>query len=326
MRSKYPSKEKTFHVSFILQSWSTRGNMNSSMFPRLVFLSLSLLILTNGVFGVETEDVSVMEGDSVTLHTRVVKQKDDLIVWYYGPENTLVAQINGKASKTMIADRVIDRVQVDNQTGSLNFTNIRSTDSGLYNLKISSNNRVSYKIFIVTVYDHLPVPVIISNSSQCSSSSESSSVSKCSLLCSVVNVSHVTLSWFKGNSLISSISVSDLSISLSLPLEVEHQDKNTYSCVLNNNISNQTKHLDISQLCQPCTGSSFETTDFPVFLIPVLFSVIVIVLVIVLGVVIYFRKKRGGYKKANLMQFGYTETITEALTDKESKHKIQEDV
>ncbi|XP_016326158.1 SLAM family member 9-like [Sinocyclocheilus anshuiensis] len=195
---------------------------------------------------------SVLEGDSVTLNSGVTEiMGDDLILWRFGSENTLIAQINVMVSSMTVYDdvpdgRFRDRLKVDRQTGSLIIINTTTQHAGLYQLQ--TNNVI--KSFSLTVYARLPVPVISNNSSQCSSSSSSS---YCSLVCSVVNVGHVTLSWYKGNSLLSSISVSDLSISLSLPLEVEYQDKNSYSCVLNNPISNQTQHLDISQLCHTCS-------------------------------------------------------------------------
>ncbi|XP_042568286.1 natural killer cell receptor 2B4-like isoform X1 [Cyprinus carpio] len=210
-----------------------------------------------GVFGDEVKSVSVMEGDSVTLNTNDTDiQKNDRILWKFGHNNFLITQINRKNNKSTFYDdiadgRFRDRLQLDHQTGSLTITNTTITDSGLYKVTSTSTQKL-FNTFSLTVYAHLPVPVISSNASQCSSSSSSSSQQNCSLVCSVVNVGHVTLSWYKGHSLLSSISVSDLSISLSLPLEVEYQDKNTYSCVLNNPISNQTQHLDITQLCHTC--------------------------------------------------------------------------
>ncbi|XP_065100550.1 uncharacterized protein [Paramisgurnus dabryanus] len=207
-------------------------------------------ICIGGILGVidpdEVKSVSVMEGDSVALHTNVTEiQERDQILWMFGPQETRIAEIYKKSIDMYNSNETFgDRLILDSQTGSLTITNITITHTGLYKLQIFSNRETLYKRFNLTVYAHLPIPVISSQSS-----SSSSSVSKCVLLCSVLNVRDVNLSWYKGNSLLSSISVSDLNIRLSLPLEVEYQDTNTYSCVLNNTITNQTQHLNITDVC-----------------------------------------------------------------------------
>ncbi|XP_048038179.1 SLAM family member 5-like [Megalobrama amblycephala] len=200
-------------------------------------------------------EISVNEGDSVSLNSDLTEIMDDCqILWWFVNEYTSIAEISNRTDRIyddVLDGRFRDRLKLDNQTGSLTITNTTMKHAGAYVLVLKIGEKPSLRTFRVSVYARLPVPVISSNSSQCSSSSSSS----CSLVCSAVNVGHVTLSWYKGNSLLSSISVSDLSISLSLPLEVEYQDKNTYSCVLNNPISNQTQHLDITHLCHTCSDS-----------------------------------------------------------------------
>ncbi|XP_077081401.1 uncharacterized protein LOC143735208 [Siphateles boraxobius] len=265
------------------------------------------LLLFKGVFGADpVKSVSVLEGDSVTLHAGLTEiQKADLILWTFGPDNTRIAQINKMSNKLSLYDDVLDgrfrgRLELEDQTGDLTITNITTKLAGLYELQIIGEKEVLPKEFSIMVYyARLPVPVIISNSSHCSSSSSpSSSPSSCSLVCSsVLNVSHVTLSWYAGMSVLSSISVCDLSISLSLPLEVEYQDKNTYSCVLNNPISNQTTHLDINTLCHTCAvdESTIKTERGLAFSNIVLICVFVGVIVLVVAAVgsfISHRKNR----------------------------------
>ncbi|XP_058615918.1 SLAM family member 5-like isoform X2 [Onychostoma macrolepis] len=178
---------------------------------------------SHGVIGDtdEVKSVSVMEGDSVSLNTDVSEvQRNDLILWMFNVNNsdTLIAEIHRQ--NIYIDDSVVrfrDKLQMDSQTGSLIIRNITTEHSGLYKLQIIKAG-VTYKSFSVAVYAPLPIPVITRDTSNCSSSSSSL---LCSLLCSVLNV--------------------------------EYQEKNTYSCVINNPINNQTQHnINIAQLCHPC--------------------------------------------------------------------------
>lgn len=110
-----------------------------------------------GVFGADEDEMktlSVTEGDSVILHTGVAELRNNaLLQWMFGPENPdiIIAELNREAMINNVSDeRFRDRVKMDNQTGSLTFTNIRSTDTGLYKVEISTNPEAD-KMFRVTV-------------------------------------------------------------------------------------------------------------------------------------------------------------------------------
>ncbi|XP_016355122.1 uncharacterized protein LOC107698585 isoform X2 [Sinocyclocheilus anshuiensis] len=121
------------------------------------FFSTLYVLLLHGSLGVDTDivPVSVMEGDSVTLHTDVKANQQDRIRWYLN--GIRIAQINGDHSHTCTdvqcdegTERFRDRLKLDHQTGSLTIMNINTTDSGVYTLEILSS-RVSEKTFIVSV-------------------------------------------------------------------------------------------------------------------------------------------------------------------------------
>nr|XP_021325211.1 uncharacterized protein si:ch211-274k16.2 isoform X1 [Danio rerio] len=224
------------------------------MLTRLVLFCLCCCHLADAV-----KSVSVTEGDSVTLNSDLTELPTGrLIMWKFEPNGNLLAKIDLTSKLISIFDKgeFRGRLKVDNQTASLTITDSKKTDAGVYIMSISHNIKRTF-LFNVTVYARLPVPVIISESPP-NSSSSSSSVQYCSVLCSVVNVSAASLSWYKGNRLLSSISVSDLNNSF--PLHMECLD-GSYSCVVSNPISNQTQHVNNTEHCQPCSGASGEIVE-----------------------------------------------------------------
>ncbi|XP_056614001.1 hepatic and glial cell adhesion molecule-like [Triplophysa dalaica] len=273
-----------------------------------VFLSMMFLTAC-GVFGDEVKSLSVTEGESVTLHTDIVKQTDDKIVWYYGPENTFVARINGMNISTIYSDdeRFKDRMKLNDQTGDLTITHITSQHSGLYKLKISRNKKASYKNFNLTVNARLPVPALIRDSSQISSSSSSL---KCSVLCSVMNVSHdVSVSWYKGKSLLSSISVSEHSIIRSISLHLEClDDSDVYSCVINNSISTQTQHLN-TDVCHKCSDSPNMRRNMWIIILTVIFALLICVIII-----IKHKRRVQGFKAAATRDFSRSSEDSTRIT------------
>ncbi|KTF90025.1 hypothetical protein cypCar_00033348, partial [Cyprinus carpio] len=121
-------------------------------------------VVVRGFFSFDTDGVSVMEGDSVTLHTGVLLNQEEKIRWYFN--QTEIAEILGYHYSRICTDvqcdkdavRFRDRLKLDHHwTGSLTITNTRTTDSGLYDLLINSAHRRSSntKIFIVDVHASL---------------------------------------------------------------------------------------------------------------------------------------------------------------------------
>lgn len=119
-------------------------------------LLLSSFFLIAGVSEIGAAQLmSLMEGDSVTLHTDLTEiLNDDTIIWLFGPKDSFICQIKRRAdftSQTLTDDAEFrSRVQVDQITGSLTIRNTRIRHSGQYKLRVSREVTTS-KIFNVTV-------------------------------------------------------------------------------------------------------------------------------------------------------------------------------
>lgn len=94
-------------------------------------------VVTNGMFGPKT--VSVMEGEYLRLYSEILIERGEQVQWSCEGK-PLATGMNGDFKKTSYSDdeRFRDRLELFHLTGDLIFRNVRTSDTGVYQLQISS--------------------------------------------------------------------------------------------------------------------------------------------------------------------------------------------
>ncbi len=96
------------------------------------------------------------EGESLTLYPGEIRNLNDVMMWHFNdiPITEISEDLSfvcAHAPCTYVDGRFRDRLQLNNQTGSLTITNITNQHAGLYHLKISSSRFSIKRTFSVTV-------------------------------------------------------------------------------------------------------------------------------------------------------------------------------
>uniref|UniRef100_A0A8C1R7M0 Immunoglobulin domain-containing protein n=1 Tax=Cyprinus carpio TaxID=7962 RepID=A0A8C1R7M0_CYPCA len=128
---------------------------------KMNYLWMTVILHVTGVYSVGADrvsvNVSVTEGDPVTLPTDVKADQDEKIRWFFN--DIRIAEINGITRYTCTdvqcnegTERYRDRLKLDHQNGSLTIRDTRITDSGDYTLHIINTDSDSEKFFYVTVH------------------------------------------------------------------------------------------------------------------------------------------------------------------------------
>nr|XP_055073005.1 uncharacterized protein LOC129452967 [Misgurnus anguillicaudatus] len=120
---------------------------------KTIYLLCIIFLFINGVFGAEVKSVSVMEGDSVTLHTDTKLQTDDLITWGFKYVNDPIATLDRADNKILYSTdvRFKGRLQLSAHTGDLTITNITTQHSGDYQLDINGDDIKTKKFNVIGV-------------------------------------------------------------------------------------------------------------------------------------------------------------------------------
>uniref|UniRef100_A0A8C9RFM9 Immunoglobulin domain-containing protein n=1 Tax=Scleropages formosus TaxID=113540 RepID=A0A8C9RFM9_SCLFO len=193
--------------------------------------------LLHGLALVERRQLTAMKGRSITLEAGTAElRRDSHVVWLFGspePTTVMAALFDGRSS-TDYSDRFGDRLQLDTRTVSLTLSNLSTGDTGIYQLKLLKGD-LPVATFTLSVYGEYcsPANLFISKNMKME---EVEMLRFFSRPC-VQTSDDITV---ECDPVLNQTSSPHLNTTLSLPLDIEEQDSDTYSCVSSNPVSTQT--------------------------------------------------------------------------------------